>query len=286
MSCSACPKDPLLVNRLRPSLPTPDNNPHIPPPDYHTLINKCKGYGVEDLLRKYEIDKLYSEKFPILEDYDIVFLIDDSGSMNTPLKQGPHETRWDELKSVIKIVIEIANIFDDDGIDLYFLNRDPVYCVNSYRNIDDILRDKPYGQTPLTESCCQIFSHFDQSEKPVLLVIATDGVPTDSHGHLDIDNFTSCIKNRNADKIFISFLACSDSENDIAYLNKLDKKEKNIDTLDDYLSEKKEVIAAQGKNFSYSLGDHTARLLLGPLCPQLDSLDETRLKIKKKCTIL
>lgn len=276
-----------LLNRPRPSAPTPDNNPPVPPPDYHTLLNECKGYHVDELLRKYEIDKLYSEKFSILEDYDIVFLLDDSGSMNTPLHEGPYDTRWDELKGVVKIVVEIATIFDDDGIDIYFLNRDPVFSVNSVANIDNILRDKPYGRTPLTERCNNIFSRFNNSEKPVLLVIATDGMPTDKRGHININEFSSCITNRNCDNIYISFLACSDSDSDVAYLNKLDKKVKNVDTLDDYLSERKEVIAVQGKEFSYSLGDHTSRLLLGPLCPELDSLDETkRKKRKKQCIIL
>ena len=114
---------------------------------------------------------------------------------------------------------------------------------------------------------------------------ATDGVPTNRFGHDDIKNFTNCIKTRNCDKFFISFLACSDCDRDVEYLNKLDKKVKNVDTLDDYLSERKEVINAQRKNFSYSLGDHTARLLLGPLCSELDSLDETKLN-KNKCIIL
>ena len=73
-------------------------------------------------------------------------------------------------------------------------------------------------------------------------------------------------------------MACSDQESDIGYLNKLDKKIKNIDTLDDYNSELQEVKKAQGKNFSYTFGDHIVRLLLGPIFPELDKLDE-----KKQC---
>ena len=280
-------KDFFFSNTPTPTAPPPLDNIDLhyqpPPPCY----NESKGERLEKLLEKYEIDKLYSEKFSILEDYDIVFLLDDSGSMNTPLDEGSYDTRWDELKGVVKIVVEIATIFDDDGIDIYFLNRDPVFSVNSVANIDNILRGKPYGRTPLTERCNNIFSQFNNSEKPVLLVIATDGMPTDKHGHININEFSSCITNRNCDNIYISFLACSDSDSDVAYLNKLDKKVKNVDTLDDYLSERKEVIAVQGKEFSYSLGDHTSRLLLGPLCPELDSLDETKIKKRKKqCIIL
>mgnify|MGYP003675548273 CR=1 FL=1 len=276
-------KDPFLCDRPRPSAPPPlDIDLHSQPPPCY---NEPKGERLEKLLEKYEIDKLYSEKFPYLEDYDIVFLIDDSGSMNSPLSESQHATRWDELKEVVKIVVEIATIFDDDGVDLYFLNREPIYNVKHSSNVEFLLRERPYGRTPLTEKCNDIFSKYSGKEKPVLLVIATDGVPTNRFGHHDIKNFTKCIKTRNCNKFFISFLACSDCDRDVEYLNKLDKKVKNVDTLDDYLSERKEVINAQGKNFSYSLGDHTARLLLGPLCPELDSLDETKLN-KNKCIIL
>ena len=73
-------------------------------------------------------------------------------------------------------------------------------------------------------------------------------------------------------------MACSDQENDVGYLNKLDRKIPNIDTLDDYNSELLEVRKAQGKKFKYSFGDHVVRLLLGPICPELDKLDE-----KKQC---
>ena len=71
------------------------------------------------------------------------------------------------------------------------------------------------------------------------------------------------------------------------YLNILDKKVPNVDTLDDYLSELKEVQNAQGLNYKYSLGDHVARLLLGPICPELDSLDEHKISHKRnRCCIL
>jgi len=52
-----------------------------------------------------------------------------------------------------------------------------------------------------------------------------------------------------------------------------------------------EVKAVQGKDFSYTFGDHVVRLLLGPLCPELDKLDESKLSSSKsfrcgRCIIL
>ena len=90
------------------------------------------------------------------------------------------------------------------------------------------------------------------------------------------------------DKFYISILACSDNHNDVGYLEKLDKTIKNVDTLDDYISEKKPVLKAQGKDFKYDFSDYIVLLLLGPIIPELDALDEYSLSssFNCKCSIL
>ena len=247
-------------------------------------LQLSKSEKIQNLISSYEIDPLFSEKLCILEQYDIVCIIDDSGSMNTPLNDGTHTTRWDELKSVVNIVIRISTIFDDDGIDIHFLNRNCYKKIKSFEQISHILNNKPSGLTPLNNKLSEVLEEYDNSSKPVLIVIATDGVPTNVFGHPDLDNFKQTLINKDHSKFYVSFLACSDQEADIGYLNKLDKKIPNIDTLDDYQSELKEVLHAQGKKFKYTFGDHVTRLLLGPICSELDKLDEKR--HKKICAIL
>ena len=258
--------------------------PSAPPPAYHNAIND-KSLILDNICQQYEISNFYLEKMSCLSDYEIVFLIDDSGSMKTPLSDGEHHNRWDELKHVTKIAINIATIFDDSGVDIHFLNRNGLDNVISINQLNGIFINEPYGRTPLTQITQFIFEKYYNTIKPILLVIATDGVPTDQSGYPDIKPFMNLIKNKN-DKFYISFLACSDQDEDINYLNILDKKVKNVDTLDDYISEKREVQSVQGKSYNYSLGDHVARLLLGPICSELDSLDETKLRNKIKCNIL
>ena len=84
-----------------------------PPPPYETIANinsANKNKRILELINKYEIDPLFSEKLNLLSDFEIVLLLDDSGSMNTPLTDGSgHATRRDELKSVVNIVISIGN---------------------------------------------------------------------------------------------------------------------------------------------------------------------------------
>jgi hypothetical protein len=256
-----------------------------PPPSYNELV-KDNSKSLDHICQKYEISNFYLEKMAGLSDYEIVFLIDDSGSMRTPLTDGEHSNRWQELKYVSKIAIELGTIFDDSGIDIYFLNREGRNNVSNLDQMEHLFHNEPYGRTPLTHSLTVLFDQYINSEKPILFVIATDGVPTNHAGYPDINPFMDLIKSKN-DKFHISFLACSDQNDDIEYLNILDKNVKYVDTLDDYLSEKKEVQSVQGNNYKYSLGDHVARLLLGPICPELDSLDESKIsKSKKKCTIL
>ena len=50
-----------------------------------------------------------------------------------------------------------------------------------------------------------------------------------------------------------------------------------VDVCDDYQSERKEILAAQGPSFHFSHGDYCVKLLLGAIDPQMDSLDEKRI---------
>ena len=50
-----------------------------PPPEMN------KNQKVEKLIRDYEIDNLFSERLDILSNFEIVLIVDDSGSMNTPI---------------------------------------------------------------------------------------------------------------------------------------------------------------------------------------------------------
>lgn len=70
----------------------------------------------------------------------------------------------------------------------------------------------------------------------------------------------------------MSILACSDNDNEVGYLNKLDQDIKNLDVLDDFTSENKEVQRRHGGTAPYTLGDHVARYMLGPVFPAYDKV--------------
>ena len=95
---------------------------NIPPPDYQTLedqrldteqrvhrVNSDLFLSTEEkyreIVNKHEINIEYAKRLNLLQGYKIVFIFDDSGSMNTPLSESPlnkqntllKATRWDEL---------------------------------------------------------------------------------------------------------------------------------------------------------------------------------------------
>ena len=236
-----------------------------PPPEYpgyaqapndpNVRVHLSRGDKIDRLFQKYEISHLFREKLEILSDFKIVFIVDDSGSMNTPLEDSsPHSTRWDELKQVVETA-DIGSIYS--SLDINFLNRSGMIQVSDFNQVSHLFTESPNGTTPLSNSLLNVLRMYQNYGSKILIVIATDGVPN------DLDLFKRTLINKNHSKFYVSFLACSDNDKDVGYLNELDKNVPN--DVDDYISEKKEVLKAQGKSFSYTYADHVARLLLGPL---------------------
>ena len=110
---------------------------------------------LRSVVQKYEISRFFSDKLQLLQTFKIVFLFDDSGSMNSTLNDSPlnnqnslfKATRWDELKYFAEISIEIASIFNEAGCDIYFLNRfpSPVKNISNAGQLINYFQDKPEG---------------------------------------------------------------------------------------------------------------------------------------------
>lgn len=101
-----------------------------PPPDAGAPAYNRETYLMEQfkaIAQRYEISDYFAQRLKQLEGFEIVLILDDSGSMNTPLQNqaggpfAPSMTRWDELKGTVGIIVDIAAIMDKDGLDVYFL---------------------------------------------------------------------------------------------------------------------------------------------------------------------
>ncbi|KAJ8127171.1 hypothetical protein O1611_g6467 [Lasiodiplodia mahajangana] len=80
-----------------------------------SLYSRLRGPGSE------------TDPFRFLAEFDTVFLIDDSGSMEWCAKvdRNPRQgqiTRWDQTRNVIEQIVPICMKYDQDGVDVYFLN--------------------------------------------------------------------------------------------------------------------------------------------------------------------
>ena len=49
------------------------------------------------------------------------------------------------MKKTVSIVVDLANIFDPDGIDVYFLNRKPLVNVRSSKELQSTFAVPPDG---------------------------------------------------------------------------------------------------------------------------------------------
>ncbi|CAE8691438.1 unnamed protein product [Polarella glacialis] len=93
---------------------------------------------LEGVLRQFEISIAAASDLAILQDYEIVIIADDSGSMSSSAvppgqrvlgKKGP--TRWDELKQTLLLMVQLGSCFDASGVDIWFMNRARIQNVAS-----------------------------------------------------------------------------------------------------------------------------------------------------------
>ncbi|CAF3223857.1 unnamed protein product [Rotaria sp. Silwood2] len=227
---------------------------------------------------RYEINDALAQRLSILQQFEIVVLCDDSGSMNTPV-DGATGTRWDELRSIVQIVMEIGTVFDSNGVDVHFLNRPSMPNVTDTRQVIESFSQRPGGLTPLTAALRRIFQSAASkpgSDKRLLVFVATDGAPTDPSGNVDVQSLENLMRNeRQANTTYVTFLACTDDESSVAYLSQWDRTMVNVDVVDDFKTEREEVRRTRGHNYPFSFGDYVAKALIGAVDPQMDLMDES-----------
>ncbi|KAI9172254.1 hypothetical protein HJFPF1_01751 [Paramyrothecium foliicola] len=121
-----------------------------------------------------------NDGFAFLARFDTKFIIDDSGSMAGSL--------WKEVNTALQAIVEICVKYDEDGIDLHFLNHtfdyQNVQCADRIMDIFNSIN--PSGLTPTGARLFEILDPYIQelgnkgsSVKPVNVIIITDGRPTD-----------------------------------------------------------------------------------------------------------
>jgi hypothetical protein len=223
------------------------------------------------LLNRFDISICEAEDLLTLTDYDIVLVVDDSGSMSRPAAAGVgSQTRWEELRETVQVMIEVACCLDTDGIDVHFLNKGTLRNVTSVKDpsLQAAFARGPQGGTPLTETVLRVCGELS-GNKPVIMVILTDGEPNGGPFR-----FKQAVQWAIAEKnVRFQIMACTDNQREIAWLNQFDEAFDEVDVTDDYYSERQEVLGT-GRYQTFSRGDWIMKALLGPIDSRFDWMDQ------------
>ncbi|CAF3460380.1 unnamed protein product [Rotaria sp. Silwood1] len=262
--------------------------PHLQATSGYKSLNQDMT-GFEDFVRRYNINETFASKLRGLRGYEIVFICDDSGSMQASIGRpsGPGQqrsTRWEELKKTVSIVVDLASTIDPDGVDIYFLNRKPLLNVHSSKELNSSFTVPPNGATPIVRILRQVLHDKKQEiqKRKLLIVIATDGIPTDNNGQPNVQEFYQVLARERIpiDRVPVTIMACTDDNNCMSYLNDWDRAIPNLDVVDNYENEKQEIIAIQGRSFPFSFGDYVVKVLMGGVDSWFDMLDEQKVSLK------
>lgn len=101
----------------------------------------------------------------------------------------------------------------------------------------------------------------------------TDGEPNDA----SVARVEQLIANRNTRLNPLNFMSCTNQDQETEWMKTIEGKVPFTAELDDFASERTEVLKAQGPGFPFSKGFWLICQLAAPICPDdLDAMDENR----------
>lgn len=241
------------------------------------------------------------------------WIVDNSGSMNIEdghrLVEYNEEilyfakcTRWTEMKQSVEYHAMIAAVLKNPTVfrllndpgrsqgaqqfsicehgDSMTANDDLQRALNTIRNVS------PYGVTPLLQhineirsNVLQLLPELQRTGTRVVIVIATDGTPTDNLGfssEIDKERFICALKSMEGLPVWVVVRLCTDDDEVVNFWNNLDTQlELSLEVLDDFCAEAKEVYE-HNKWLNYGLPIHRIREM-GFYHKLFDLLDERKL---------
>jgi hypothetical protein len=227
--------------------------------------------------------------------YDVVIYIDDSGSMSFE----ENGERIKDLQLILQRVAFAATLFDDDGIELRFMNDDEVPMnmlsgIRSEQQVEQLLRNKRYkGLTPfgtkLREKVIDpIFIQRLRSgtlQKPLLVIGITDGQPAGEAPNTLMDVVRYAVdaaayppppQGYGRGAISFQFAQVGNDQKATEFLAKLDNDPSigdEVDCTSNYENESAEMAKAQPP-VDLTPDLWILKLILGAIDPSYDTKDE------------
>lgn len=216
--------------------PPPYNMTQAPPP-YDSKTSNIGGANTKTV-KNDALDQFLHK----LAAYNVVFVIDDSTSMNID-DQNDGLTRWKQALEALQMVVPMATKYDDDGVDVCFINNPQALNVSKNQDIIQLmaqLKVSPRGGTELGTKLSEVFENFlselrkklsnpQYRVKPISMIVITDGAATDLtpqyHTHNVIVKLCKDLMTMGCnpiDWIGIQFFQVGNDENAKKYLSSLD----------------------------------------------------------------
>jgi hypothetical protein len=226
----------------------------IPTPQHTNSSQHLTVLAVPGLDQRSDTSKDKNAGFSQLTQFDTVFVIDDTGSMQEPANSlEPHtaesKSRWDVLTRSLQYIANIAAEYDKDGVDIHFLISTELDQTNiaSGQEVLNLLTqvnlEQGVGGTYLETALADILGPYVASyqkyfqekvaklkttrPKPLNIIVLTDGKADDAE---DLEELLVRIAKQldemNAPKsqVGIQFLQVGDDEEAANYLEYLDNQ--------------------------------------------------------------
>jgi hypothetical protein len=244
------------------------------------VFNRLNLINFESIARKWKIPEEMAYELSTLALYDVVFFVDDSGSMKGP--------RTLDMKTIVQYITEIMTQFDEDGISVRFMNSnvkgDNLKTANEVERLIDRLSfdsSTPLGRMLKSKVLDPLIINPIQSntlEKPVLILVITDGEPNPDDKPFFKKNVLDAYKiassSKYGSKAFgLQITQVGQDSRAEAFLNELDNDPevgKIIDATSNFEIED-EQFRKKGSDFSY--GMWLTKLAVGAIDPFYDNQD-------------
>ncbi|KAK1061909.1 hypothetical protein LTR74_010701 [Friedmanniomyces endolithicus] len=248
------------------------------------------GQQIDRLCQAWRIQREIATDIVRLALYDVVIYSDDSGSMAFE----ENGERIKDLQLIMQRVAFAATLFDDDGIDVRFMNDDdmPLNMLSGLRSeqqVEQLLNGKRYkGLTPFgTQLRKKVIDPMlipklrsGRMEKPLLIISITDGQPAGENANELMDTVRYAIEtarqmNYNGAVAF-QFAQVGNDQKATEFLAKLDNDPligKEVDCTSNYENESEEMARAQPP-VDLTPDLWMLKLILGAIDPSYDTKDE------------
>jgi hypothetical protein len=253
-----------------------------------------------------------------------IWIVDNSGSMQ---KSDGHRiiptkdrnivkmvpcSRWEEIVECVDYHIKMAGLIEaptrfrllnnpgaNVGPQQFSVAESPGRTLYDVQEASAVIRKtRPGGCTPLMNHILEIHQEVSQMApelrrlgKKVVIVIATDGLPTDERGYggpQHNQEFVDSLRLLEGLPVWVVIRLCTDEDEVVEFYNDLDNQlELSLEVLDDFVGEAKEV-TGENSWLNYALSLHRLREM-GYHDRVFDLLDErplTKTEVRDFCSLL